>query len=721
FSRSLQQLRKQILSHPHVVSVSTVNCYLSSMSDSPIPALQVKIQSITKFPKVVKDFQQQRFNLYNIDINPRQQFFLDTHSFPMGACHIITQNRDLIEIQMHDDPSSINYSIPPLVITELIPQIKQHSTFPTFDDPLTAIDLITYHYPGEKTNRIQLKGSESEILLRLVAVIQQIDPDIVLIERGDQFVMNYLAHRAAFHQLTAKFILGRLPIPLYSRDNQKAQTYMTYGQIMRKDQVWFLPGRIHIDGNNSFLYYEAKLDGLIDLTRMGSIPLERTSRSSIGSALTGIEYRINATTIPPTLIKPNKPLGEIFKPSDHLLIADNGGLIYPAKAGIYQRVWAIDFTSLYPMIMAKHNIGNETVLCDHDSCSSSNLVPELGYHICNKKIGIVPRTMFEVLQKRLLLKQSKKQNFSAITQRRYKGMDAATKWILVSCFGYLGFKNARWGSIESHQCVTAYARRYLHQAMQISESAGFKVIAGITDSLFIQAKQSHLDNQETIDQLVYRITRETSIPIDTEGCFSWVVFCNIRNYADVSALNRYYGYFDHNEFKLRGIRLRQRRVAQIERDFQKAILEIMSQASTVDEFVASIPTASRVLGEWQQRLRCGDVNAEDLVIKLKSHVGVGNYKSRTHQALTAQGYLADGRKIDAGENMYYLVRNDQRRDTSRITIGPKVTRTSSFDADWYCKLLENAFLELIEPVQHQQYGRIKYRGEGMQRVLDEFE
>ena len=152
---------------------------------------------------------------------------------------------------------------------------------------------------------------------------------------------------------------------------------MSYGQVIRRNPIWYIAGRIHIDHENSFFIKESGILGLIDLSRLSGIPLERTARSTIGTALTGIELKVNASSYPSCLVPSQKAKPELFKSANHLLISDNGGLIYPAKPGVYDQVWAIDFTSLYPMIMAIHNIGNETIHCNHVFCSTNlELIPK---------------------------------------------------------------------------------------------------------------------------------------------------------------------------------------------------------------------------------------------------------------------------------------------------------------------------------------------------------
>jgi DNA polymerase-2 len=48
--------------------------------------------------------------------------------------------------------------------------------------------------------------------------------------------------------------------------------------------------------------------------------------------------------------------------------------------------------------------------------------------------------------------------------------------LLVVCFGYLGYKNARFGKIESHEAVTAISRELMMQAKEVAKDMGFEVL-----------------------------------------------------------------------------------------------------------------------------------------------------------------------------------------------------------------------------------------------------
>jgi DNA polymerase elongation subunit (family B) len=94
-----------------------------------------------------------------------------------------------------------------------------------------------------------------------------------------------------------------------------------------------------------------------------------------------------------------KSVPETFKSAWELLIADRGGFIFEPKVGLHDWVGEIDFASMYPTLMAARNISAETVLCT--CCPNSSLrVPELDYNICERRSGIVPKTLKLVLKKR---------------------------------------------------------------------------------------------------------------------------------------------------------------------------------------------------------------------------------------------------------------------------------------------------------------------------------
>ena len=109
------------------------------------------------------------------------------------------------------------------------------------------------------------------------------------------------------------------------------------------------------------------------------------------------------------------------------------------------------------------------------------------------------------------------------------GVDAMLKWMLVTCFGYTGYKNAKFGRIDVHERITMTAREVLLETKAIAEKLGFTVLHGIVDSLWVQGEPirglkqvveeetGYLTEVETYDWLVFLRQKDAEPTTDTMG------------------------------------------------------------------------------------------------------------------------------------------------------------------------------------------------------------
>ena len=163
---------------------------------------------------------------------------------------------------------------------------------------------------------------------------------------------------------------------------------------------------------------------------------------------------------------------------------------------------------------------------------------ELGYNICEKRTGIVPKALKPVIKKRLIYKKLKSETNDEKLREVYDNRQTALKWILVKCFGYLGYRNARFGTVDGHIGVCAFGRDAFLKASGIAEQKGFRVIHGIVDSLWLKKKGA---SDEEYHELCRQIAEETKIPLSFEGRYNWIVSLPSRMHPNVGVLNRYYG------------------------------------------------------------------------------------------------------------------------------------------------------------------------------------
>ncbi len=256
------------------------------------------------------------------------------------------------------------------------------------------------------------------------------------------------------------------------------RTYESYGQIGHSPARYNVPGRVIIDTSNAFFLKEANLDGLLDLVDRSRKPLQEAGWASIGNILTAIQIRealSRDVLVPWRAWRP-----EFFKTAATLEEADRGGYTFAPDVGVHEEVYELDFSSLYPNIMCTRNISPETVCCDCHPDRED--VPGLGYSICPEP-GYLPDVLQPLIDDRDEIKQQIREGEGDI--EALEGASAAIKWILVSCFGYQGFSNAKFGRIECHEAINAFAREIILDAKETFERNGWRVVHGIVDSVWV--------------------------------------------------------------------------------------------------------------------------------------------------------------------------------------------------------------------------------------------
>ena len=281
------------------------------------------------------------------------------------------------------------------------------------------------------------------------------------------------------NNVLGSFVLSRDGSPLVA-ENKQGRSYFSYGRTFYRAPTRRLYGRVHIDEGNTFILRESGIEGLVEVARCCRVPLHRAARSSIGTSMSSLQ---NYQALKDGFLVPrNKHVGEVFKSAYQLLVGDRGGFVYEPRMGFHEGVGEVDFSSMYPSLMAKYNISAETVLCV--CCPDSSLrIPELGFHICEKRKGIVPKVLEFAVEKRLSYKRLVKETKDERLREVYDKRQTALKWILVTCFGYLGYKNAKFGTVDGHMGVCAFGRETLLNASYLAEKRGFEVMVFHTQGI----------------------------------------------------------------------------------------------------------------------------------------------------------------------------------------------------------------------------------------------
>jgi DNA polymerase-2 len=626
-----------------------------------------------------------KFRLYNVDVPPAQSYFYEHDLFPLAYCHVDITPSEL-KWNIDDSTWSTDYKLPDFRKIKLeVNSATESGRIPKFTDEVESI-IIKY-----KADEIILYGNEKEILCQLMKQVREINPDFIFTDDGDTFIFPYLISRAEENQLD--LVLDRELIPL-TKPKKEGTSYFSYGRIYFKPTSTKLLGRIHIDTDTSFVLNESGLEGLYEIARICRMPLHTASRASIGKCLSSIQF-YNATK--KHILIPWKPvLTEHHKTLDELLVADRGGLILEPRIGVHEKVAELDFVSLYPSIMYKKNISAETVICN--CChNSKSRVPELStYHVCEKKIGLVPTSLQIVLAKRKSYKLLKNSAINVELKDKYNSRQNALKWILVTSFGYLGFNNAKFGRIDAHIAVCAFDRQILLQTIKIAENNGFQVLHGIVDSIWIRKQEAKKCEYFALQQ---EIEQNTGFEILLEGEYRWIALMRSKEYKSLSVPNRYFGLFDDGNLKIRGIEARRHDTPLFIQKFQQHILQIMSKCSNVKEVVELIPQIKVCFQHYTNLLKEGKVPLQELVFSKRISKNYDEYQNRNTEGNSALLMLStENKQMRAGEILRYIITDYYSKNPRKRTIPFElVTYKTNYDVKRYTELLYDSCRSVTEP------------------------
>ncbi|MHA1684472.1 MAG: DNA polymerase domain-containing protein [Promethearchaeota archaeon] len=641
------------------------------------PVLQVRATNPIAFRGLVSKLQgMQAFNLFNIDIPLFQKFLYETGLFPFAfATFTITiKNSDMLleSFELKDDREYLVYNSIPLRVAWLDanPKVTRRTSRSLIDNPLQSISIVpdTNDYTTRKSMEPPFKpfklergaGTDEAALIRALSMkIREINPDIILTRGGDERVFPYLVARASALGMDSSLVLSRTGRPLKSEcfrmNGDGDGSFFSYGRILRRSRTqYYLSGRLHVDTSiyGSIHFQDGNIPGLLEVSRISAVPLQRLNRITIGGALQSIQFMLAHER--GILIPHVKRSAETFKTANNLLLADRGGHIFEPSTGIFDNVLSLDFTSMYPMIMVKYNVSPETINCK--CCGpAGNAIPGLDYHVCTKRRGLIPESIALPLFKRIAYKHHARQ-LGSERGRRFELMQAALKWILVVSFGYLGFRNARFGRVEAHQAVCAYSREMLLRSARVVREHGLDVIHGIVDSIWCRHPGDDVGVEESeISAICRDIEQETRLPIESEGVFRFVIFLPSVINPNVGTLNRYWGVFRDGKVKVRGIELRRRDSPAIVKLFQREVISILAPAMNKVEFMARVPLARRVHEKYMDLIDHGEVDHELFAVEMQVSRAPGDYKVSNYQAIASKQLQRRGVTVTPGQSVKFVI------------------------------------------------------------------
>jgi DNA polymerase I len=532
-------------------------------------------------------------------------------------------------------------------------------------DPVIIIGVKTSN--GEVKQFIAEELSDKEVIMEFTDHILRYDPDIIVGYNSSRFDWPYLIERARVNNL--KLDVGR------RRDGQPSQS--TYGHIS-------IPGRIHVDLLNfAEEIPEVKLKSLdivadylgvmkrservlidyiefprywrdparkplllrynledvestmglaekflpfaMQLSSITGLPLDQVGAASVGNRL---EWFLMREAFRRDELIPNR----IEKEAEPY----KGAVVLQPLPGIHENIAVLDFTSMYPNIMIKYNIGPDTIIRE-GICSESEhyVAPEVKHCFLREPPGFFKGVLQTLLSLRKQIRgEMKKYKMDSPEYRLLDERQKAIKVLANATYGYMGWIAARWYCKECAEAVTAWGRRTVLSVIDYARAIGLKVIYGDTDSLFVE------NISDKITRLSEYVERELGFEIKIDKVYKRVFF--------TEAKKRYAGLLEDGRVDIVGFEAVRGDWAEIAKEVQEKVTEILLSEKNIEK---AIEYVRNTIAELNQ----GRIPLEKLIIWKTLTKSIEEYEAEAPHVNAARKMKRMGMKIEVGDKIGYIV------------------------------------------------------------------
>ena len=202
------------------------------------------------------------------------------------------------------------------------------------------------HCYGDRCHRSVPNSSpvRQESTRRLFGLVGSLDPDVILMPDADTW-MPKIRTLAQQYDLVMPFSRNGKYRQMDSR------SYWSYGRMEHKESALIPDGRILIDTEQSFVYRESGLEGVLMAARLSGLSPNLASRFTPGTLISSYEtYEAVKQGIAVPFRKSDP---EQIRKLSALQAADRGGMMFQPEPGTFENVEEIDFTSMYPSIIVR--------------------------------------------------------------------------------------------------------------------------------------------------------------------------------------------------------------------------------------------------------------------------------------------------------------------------------------------------------------------------------
>jgi DNA polymerase I len=363
----------------------------------------------------------------------------------------------------------------------------------------------------------------------------------------------------------------------------------------------------------------------MQLSYVTRLPLDQVGPASVGYRLEWFlmyEASRRGELIPNRIEKESEPY--------------RGAIVLKPIPGVHSNIVVLDFTSMYPNIMIKHNIGPDTIERG-EVCSEEThyIAPEVNHCFKKEPEGFFKNVLSRLLELRRKIREEMKKyppgspEYVLLDERQ-----RAVKILANATYGYMGWVQARWYCRECAEAVTAWGRQLIKGVIEKASQLGLKVIYGDTDSLFV----TH--DPEKIKALIGFVEQNLGFDIKVDKVYVRVFFSEAKK--------RYAGLLEDGRIDIVGFEAVRGDWADIAKKVQEGVVEILLKKGSVEEAVEYV---RRVVSDLTQ----GKIPLEKLVIWKTLTKPIEEYEAEAPHVLVAKKLMRLGYKVEVGDKVGYII------------------------------------------------------------------
>ena len=658
-------------------------------------------ESVRKYREEIKKFEEVE-EVLEADIRFAMRFIIDKDVSPSGWIECETESlgtdkryRVQEVLKIKDEPKRLEKIEKPNVsILAFDIEVYNKSGTPRPErDPIIS---IAFADEEGVVSKIAEDKNDAPLLWWFRNHILKKDPDILVGYNVNHFDWPYLIERAKFWKIPLDVgrkvgvppstgAYGHISVPgranvdiydfakeVYEVKVKTLENIADYFDVMKKEERIIIPGpEIYKywedpskrellrkyneeDALSTFLLSKLFLPFGEQLSYLTGLPLDQVMAASVGYR---VEWYLMRIAFKNNELVPNRVERKVTQ-------SYRGAIVLKPLRGVFHNVAVLDFSSMYPNIMIKYNVGPDTLVRPGEKVDPNDVyVSPVGHKFRKKPDAFFKKSLVTLLNLRKKIKEEMKElseddpKYRLLNERQ-----KAVKVLANAHYGYMGWPHARWYCRECAEAVTAWGRELILKALKIARELGLKVIYGDTDSLFV------IYDKEKVKKFIEIIEKELGFEIKIDKIYKTVFF--------TEAKKRYAGVLENGKIDIVGFEAVRGDWAEIAKEVQETVIDKVLRTGNVDE-------AIKYVREVISKLKRYEVPLEKLIIWKTLEKSLDEYKAEPPHVVAAKRALRAGYEVKKGDKVGYVIVKGPERLSKRAYPWFMIKDIKDVDVNYY--------------------------------------